>query len=174
VATPQCPECARFLAGAFVAGLEETPAPCPGCAVLLGPGPSVAAADAAPAAASGAASAGPTEEPDVPADPAQPSAAGRDPVADPGATPDASPEVTPAPAGSRDPLAGWDPDGPPDLLPQGGPTLPEPAVAGALAGGGLLLGLLLAGRGRRGRGALLGLLAGLLATAAQVLRGPTD
>ena len=31
----QCPECARFLSGAFVAGLDAAPAPCPKCGTLL-------------------------------------------------------------------------------------------------------------------------------------------
>lgn len=31
----QCPECARFLSGAFVTGLRTAPAPCPKCGTVL-------------------------------------------------------------------------------------------------------------------------------------------
>lgn len=57
----QCPECGRFLAKAFVAGLASGPAPCPKCATELrgaqfglgDPAPPVTPATTVPAASNG-------------------------------------------------------------------------------------------------------------------------
>lgn len=79
----QCPECARFLSGAFVSGLSSSPAPCPKCETML-------------TAEMFDASVRPPDEPAV-RPPDLPPAEVREPDA----------------GGARDVLAGWDEPGPP-------------------------------------------------------------
>lgn len=164
---PQCPMCGRFLKQAFVRELSDAPAPCPRCEQPL----TAADFDAAPAPPQTASS----QEPDVPAHPEETATAERSAPAEPSAAPATGPaSVRPPdlePASVHDDvLAGWDRGiGP---MPPGGwqrdePPFPTDAVvvAGAAAAG-VVLGAV--GGRRRGRGALLGALAGaVLAGAAR-------
>ena len=162
---PQCPECGRFLATAFVEQIATEPAPCPGCGAELSFEPE----DDTPAAAAssgdedtagddvadeGAApegdSAAPEDE-DVDAPHPAPADAPGDVEPDPGTA--VRPPDRPA---DRDPLAGWDET---VTLPAPDDEL-DPAVLAAGVGIGALLGILLGGRDHRALGALLGALLG--------------
>lgn len=168
---PQCPECGRFLATAFVETIRTEPAPCPRCGTEL----SLAEEDEEPGDG-----ATPEEAPPVPPPaatlPAEEAAGAGDAVdevaaddesapaaaAQPPATGSVLDDVEPEPESSvrppdlapeRDPLAGWDESG---TLSARDHDEPDPAVLAAGAGLGLLVGLLLGGRDHRGLGALLG------------------
>lgn len=183
---PQCPECGRFLATAFVEKIKAEPAPCPGCGTELSLAEDEAAeADVAtpeesppvpPPAATlpeeGAAGAGDALDDDDATGPAATEAPDGEEDADTGGAPAVPPpaatlpdDVEPEPETSvrppdleaeRDPLAGWD-ESPTITAPD---QDVDPAVLAAGAGVGLLLGLLLGGRDHRGLGALLGAVLG--------------
>lgn len=128
----QCPTCARFLAKAFVEGLEVEPAVCPKCETLL------------------------TAE-QFGGEPAPPQApTGRD--EEPAAAAELRNEVT-------DELAGWDTGADVvDLDHHRGHDAPSDLAIVAGAGAfGLVAGAVVSAR--RGRGGVLGLLAGVLAAA---------
>lgn len=161
----QCPECARFLSGDFVAALSAASAPCPKCEMTLtvemfAVAPDTGTGETPPPPVAAEASVRPPDRaavrpPDLPAD-----------------------EVSPGAAGDGDPLAGWDTDREVvdlarwrrehrGLDPQAVAML---AVVAAGAGAGVGAA---ASRDRsRSRGALLGGLAGVLAAlvAGQVRR----
>ena len=149
----QCPQCGRFLARSFVLGLATEAEDCPKCGMRLSSAhfPDELGQAAAPEA--------PAEEParaaelreDAPPDP------GLDTIR----PPDLDPDAVGAPTAAPDPLADWD-----RTVPLGPGSHEPPPDAAILAGTGLtgvLLGALLAHR--RGRGALLGGLLGLIAVA---------
>ena len=145
----QCPDCARFLAKAFVAGLAEEPAPCPKCGIELTAAMFTESADdTVPAAAAAAAA---DDPPSV-------------------RPPDLAWEAVQV--DDREPLAGWDTGGAVfDLADYRERRLQPPPDGAIVLGAGLfgaLLGALLSRR--RGLGALLGLLLGVLGagTARQV------
>jgi hypothetical protein len=156
----QCPECARFLSGDFVAALSAASAPCPKCDVTL----TVEMFAVAPDAGTGE-----TPPPPMGAD-ADPEASVRPPDQAAVRPPDLpADDVGPGPGGGGDPLAGWDTD--PEVVdlarwrrehrgldPQAVAMLAVVAV-GAGAGVGAA-----ASRDRSpSRGAVLGGLAGVLA-----------
>jgi hypothetical protein len=142
----QCPDCARFLAKAFVAGLAAEPAPCPKCgteltAVMF----SESAPEAFPAAATPAADDAPSvRPPDLAWDAVQ--------------------------GDDRDPLAGWDTGAGGaifDLADYRDRRLQPPPDGAIVLGAGLfgaIFGAFLTRR--RGVGALLGLLLGVLGAGA--------
>lgn len=148
----QCPQCGRFLARSFILGLATEAQDCPKCGTRLSSAhfPQELGQAAAPEA--------PAEEParaaelreDAPPDP------GPDTVRPPDLDPDAVGASTAAP----DPLADWDRTAPSHLV-QDPP--PDGAILAGSGLAGLLLGAVLARR--RGRGALLGALLGLVAAA---------
>lgn len=160
---PQCPECGRFLATAFVEQITSEPAPCPGCGTELSLAPQDpddegddAQLDVEDDATTEPAATEAPDGEDVPADdgpPLTPAAAG------------VAADVEPEPTTSvrppdRDPLEGWDQSG---TLPAPTDEL-DPVELAVGAGAGLLLGLLLGGRDHRGLGALLGALLGAVVT----------
>jgi hypothetical protein len=129
----QCPDCARFLAKAFVAGLAEGPAPCPKCGTEL--------------TAAMFTEAAPDDAPSVrPPDLAWDAVQGDD----------------------RDPLAGWDTGGAVFDIADYRDRRLQPPPDGAIVLGAGLFGALLGGllARRRGLGALLGLLLGVLGAGA--------
>jgi hypothetical protein len=145
----QCPECGRFLANAFVAGLADAPAPCPGCGARL-------TADAV-----GTASADAVATPD---ESGRSSPEPPDEVADPEV--DGDPD-----AADADVLDGWDPDGGPTAWLDDRPPFPEDAAwVGGAAAAGALLGLIVGRRPLRGLlvGSVLG--AGAAAAVRQIWR----
>lgn len=175
----QCPECARFLSKALVAGLATAPAACPKCEATL-TGEMFGLEAAAP----------PT--PPTPATPATPrrkrvrppSAESVRPPDQPAVRPpDRSPaEVRPGPDGDRDVLAGWDEPGGEvvdlDAWRGGAGGVDQQTVALVAAGAGALgiaVGAALSPSGRT-RGAFLGaLLAGIAgAVAASRMGRATD
>lgn len=119
----QCPECARFLSNAFVAGLQKGPAPCPKCETELR---SQQFEDAEGNATT--------------------------PVADRGSTGSAvagegsvrPPDLAPATVrdGGPDPLAGWDRHGDAGPMVGLGPEH-DPAATGAAIGVGGVVGALI-------------------------------
>lgn len=157
----QCPECGRFLAKGFVQNLVTEPAECPKCGLRL------SAAHFPDELGQAAAPDGPVEEPaaaaelrdDTTPDPDELSV--RPPDLDPG-------DVRRSDDGSRDPLQGWDaPEA--DVLDlerfrAGRRPPPDGAIVAGAGAAGALVGLLVADR--RGRGAMLGLAAGVAAAAA--------
>lgn len=166
MARAQCPECGRFLSGAFVEGLAVESTPCPKCETLLtashfdldGPG-----ADARPDGADeepAGAAALREEQPDLPE-------STRDPVAAAAPTSVRPPDLDPTDV-RDDVLADWDRPGADvlDLAARRTDTSapPDAAVVAGAGAAGLLLGALLSDR--RTRGGLLGLLLGVVAAAA--------
>lgn len=139
---PQCPECGRFLATAFVESIRRTPAPCPRCGTELSLDDEVVEGDEAAEAVEEPAAAPPADDPGSAAEPED---SVRPPDRDEG----------------TDPLAGWDQGGT-SVAASVGTDDGDPAVlvAGAAVGG--LLGLLLGGRGHRGLGTVLGAVLGAL------------
>lgn len=171
----QCPECARFLSKAFVAGLEDGPAACPGCGAELG-STSFEQEQASGsnnlwpeggAVTTEATSAGDRDAASTEAATGQPDASSQVSAAEPGA---AGAESAPP---TFDPLAGWDDDLGEDPYgpPASGPPPEAAIIAGAGAFGGLV-GALLARR--RVLGALLGfgVGAGAAAAAQEIWRLP--
>jgi hypothetical protein len=156
----QCPECGRFLARAFVQNLATEPADCPKCGLRLSSAhfPEELGQAAAPDA--------PAEEPAGAAelrDPATPDpdpASVRPPDLDPG-------QVRAGEDGQRDPLEGWDRPGADvvelDTFRAGRQPPPDGAIVAGTGLAGALVGLLVSRR--RGAGASLGLLLGILAAA---------
>lgn len=136
MAPKQCPNCSRFLRNALVDGLVDGPAPCPGCDEEL-----TAELFAAPATG--------------PADDAEPSV--RPPDLPPDQVRDDASDVLAGwdrGAGAAE-IASWTQDRRP--FPTDTVVVVSGAVAGALLGAALTP--------RRGRGALLGGVAGLLGAA---------
>jgi hypothetical protein len=153
----KCPECGRFLAKAFVADLTSSPQPCPKCETTLTAELFTDEIAAPPPAA-----------PAVSAPPAVPAAV-RPPDLDPG-------DVRVGEDGRRDPLDGWDTDTAAvyelDRFRAGRQPPPDAAILAGTGLAGALLGA--AATRRRGKGALLGLAAGVAAgaVARQVWRLP--
>ncbi len=140
----QCPECGRFLSNDFVQSLAVEPSACPKCETRLTP------AHFPDELGQAAAPAGPSEEPAAAAE----------------LRADAAP----------DPLEGWDTPGAAVLdmdryRVDAGPP-PDGAIIAGAAAMGVVVGALASSR--RGRGALLGGLAGAVAAgvARQVWRAP--
>lgn len=150
----QCPECGRFLSRAFIASLKVETAPCPKCATPL------------PAALFGVpeADVAPTGRDEEPANAAQLRAEtpmmSEDLTDPPPPPPPTVASSTPAsPPAST--LAGWDDHE--TLEPSAGGAPPDAAIVAGAGVFGALVGMLVASR--RGRGGLLGLIAGVLAAA---------
>lgn len=156
----QCPECGRFLARSFILGLATQPEDCPKCGLRLSPAhfPDELGHAAAPE--------GPAEEP------AQAARLRDDAPADPGPDtvrpPDLDADAVGAPVAAPDPLADWD-DAPGV---EGHDPPPDAVILAGTGATGAMIGALVARR--RGRGALLGMLVGLVAAAVarQVWRLP--
>lgn len=143
----QCPECGRFLKKELVSSLRSGPQPCPRCDQPL---------EAHMFSLEGAAGDPP---PETVADPAAPATA--DDAGDSVRPPDLEPDAV-RDAG-QDPLAGWDPQGPPPVIDRA----PPPVDAAVLAGAGLAGAVLGSLFGERGcRGAVLGALGGVLGAGA--------
>ena len=157
----QCPQCGRFLARSFILGLATEAADCPKCGMRLS---SAHFPDELGQAATSEALA---EEP------ARAAELREDAPPDPGPAtvrpPDLDPDAVGAPA-SPDPLADWDRRG--STVPDSHDPPPDAAILAGTGLTGVLLGALLARR--RGRGALLGGLLGVIAAAVarQVWRLP--
>lgn len=156
----QCPECGRFLAKDFVRTLATEPAECPKCGLRL------SAAHFPDELGQAAAPSGPVEEPaaaaelrdDTTPDPDDLSV--RPPDLDPG-------DVRTTEDGGRDPLQGWDPPDADvvrlDQFRAGRRPPPDGAIVAGAGLAGALVGVLVADR--RGRGAMVGLAAGVAAAA---------
>jgi ribosomal protein S27AE len=168
VPPPQCPECGRFLATAFVNQIQASARPCPRCgtSLFLDDGTEPAARDGlpdegatVPAEAAAVDGLVVTIELDEAADPT-PSTV----VTSTATLVDASAESSVRPAdlaqdgASIDPLAGWD-VGPEPATTASLHAVPELAIA---AGAGVVIGFVLGGRDRRTLGALLGAVLGAL------------
>ena len=165
----QCPECGRFLATGFVQNLVTEPADCPKC------GQRLSAAHFPEELGQAAAPDGPVEEPaaaaelrdDTTPDPDDLSV--RPPDLDPG-------DVRRTDDGGHDPLQGWDVGDADvrelDRVRAGRRPPPDGAIVAGAGVAGTVVGALVADR--RGRGAVLGLTAGLMAAAVarQVWRLP--
>lgn len=144
----QCPECGRFLKNALVERLTAAPEPCPGCGATLTAAMfvGVEAGAGADASSDGQGSQTSVRPPDLEPDTVRESA--------------------------RDPLAGWDPDASAAEVASWRDDRPPFPVDLTLVVGAALVG---AGIGaftdqrQRGRGAALGLMAGV-STAAAVRR----
>lgn len=148
----QCPQCGRFLARSFILGLATEPQACPKCGFRL-------------SSANFPDELGQAATPEAPAEePARAAELREDAPADPGPAtvrpPDLDPDAVGAPTAAPDPLADWDRTTP---APQGHEPPPDAAILAGTGLTGVLLGALLARR--RGQGALLGGLIGLIAAA---------
>lgn len=156
----QCPDCGRFLSKGFVQNLATEPADCPKC------GHRLSAAQFPEELGQAAAPDGPVEEPaaaaalrdDTTPDPDDLSV--RPPDLDPG-------DVRTTDDGGRDPLRGWDPPDADvvelDRFRAGRRPPPDGAIVAGAGLAGAVAGLLVADR--RGRGAIVGLAAGVTAAA---------
>ena len=165
----QCPECGRFLAKDFVQSLVTEPAPCPKCDLRL-------------SAAHFPEELGQAADPDGPVEEPAGSAELRDDTTpDPDALSVRPPDLDPGTVrrtadGGRDPLQGWD-DAEADVLEldrfrAGRRPPPDGAIVAGAGLAGAVVGVLVADR--PGRGALLGLTAGIATAgvARQVWRLP--
>jgi ribosomal protein S27AE len=168
VPPPQCPECGRFLATAFVNQIKASASPCPRCGTSLflddGTEPTTheglpaggATVSAEVAVVDGLVV---TIEPDEAADPTPPTVdTSTATLVDASADSSVRPADLAQDGTSIDPLAGWD-VGPEPAITASSTAVPELVIA---AGAGVVIGFVLGGRDRRPLGALLGAVLGAL------------